>query len=146
MEAEGGRRGRRGPDTGVGPAFRPGPSGGDVAASSRERRLRTKRDILKNVSWAFVPPVAIETGDVYRRGEGAAVSFMVAMTPSKLGSMGRCALASGDVARVIPVRKLIICAAQPLHSTRRRCMARPKRSRPIEGRDQPARSARTTVA
>ena len=27
-------------------------------------RLRMERDILKNVSWAFVPPVAIETGDV----------------------------------------------------------------------------------
>src|SRR5215472_6242542 len=45
--------------------------------------------------------------------------------------MGRCALASGDAARAIPVRKLIICAVQPLHSTRRRCMARPKRSRPM---------------
>src|SRR6516162_3494820 len=45
--------------------------------------------------------------------------------------MGRRALASGDAARAIPVRKLIICAVQPLHSTRRRCMARPKRSRPM---------------
>jgi transposase-like protein len=39
-----------------------------AAEISRLRRendlLRTERDILKNVSWAFVPPVAIETGDV----------------------------------------------------------------------------------
>src|SRR5499427_6859446 len=30
-------RGRRTPNTGVGPAFRPGPGGGDLPASSRER-------------------------------------------------------------------------------------------------------------
>jgi transposase len=37
-----------------------------AAEISRLRRennqLRTERDILKNLSWAFVPPVVIETG------------------------------------------------------------------------------------
>ena len=37
----------------------------EISRLRRENdRLRTERDILKTVSWAFVPPVAIETGDV----------------------------------------------------------------------------------
>jgi len=37
----------------------------EISRLRRENdRLRTERDILKNVSWAFIPPVAIETGDV----------------------------------------------------------------------------------
>jgi transposase len=50
------------------PASTPHPAPDPAAEISRLRRendrLRTERDILKNVSWAFVPPVAIETGDV----------------------------------------------------------------------------------
>ena len=50
------------------PASAPHSAPDPAAEISRLRRendrLRTERDILKNVSWAFVPPVAIETGDV----------------------------------------------------------------------------------
>ena len=48
------------------PASAPHPAVDLAAEISRLRRendrLRMERDILKNVSWAFVPPVAIETG------------------------------------------------------------------------------------
>jgi len=50
------------------PASAPHSAPDPVAEISRLRRendrLRMERDILKNVFWAFVPPVAIETGDV----------------------------------------------------------------------------------
>ena len=49
------------------PASAPHPAPDPVEISRLRRendRLRTERDILKNVSWAFVPPVAIETGDI----------------------------------------------------------------------------------
>ena len=50
------------------PASAPHSAPDPVTEISRLRRendrLRTERDILKNVSWAFVPPVAIETGDI----------------------------------------------------------------------------------
>ena len=43
----------------------PAPDPAEISRLRRETdRLRMERDILKNVSWAFVPPVAIETGDV----------------------------------------------------------------------------------
>ena len=41
----------------------PAPDPAEISRLRRENdRLRMERDILKNVSWAFVPPVAIETG------------------------------------------------------------------------------------
>ncbi len=67
----------------------PAPSPADLVSEvtrlrRENERLRMERDILKNFSWGLVPPVAVETDGVYcGRGEGAAVSFMVAMTPSK---------------------------------------------------------------
>ena len=77
----------------AGPALHPIPasvphSAPDPAAEiSRLRRendrLRMERDILKNSSRGFVPPVAVETGALAWPWRGAAVSFMVAMTPSK---------------------------------------------------------------
>jgi transposase len=48
------------------PAAAPHPAQDPAAELSRLRRendrLRMERDILKNLSWPFVPPVAIETG------------------------------------------------------------------------------------
>src|SRR5262249_47135508 len=46
----------------------------------------SRRDggLLKELLPGFVPPVAVETGgDYVGRGEGAAVDFMVVITPSK---------------------------------------------------------------
>jgi transposase len=67
----------------------PTPHSGSDSASEISRlrrendRLRMERDILKNSSRGFVPPVAVETGALAWPWRGAAVSFMVAMTPSK---------------------------------------------------------------
>jgi transposase len=56
----------------------------EISRLRRENdRLRMERDILKNSSRGFVPPVAVETGALAWPWRGAAVSFMVAMTPSK---------------------------------------------------------------
>jgi transposase len=46
-------------------------------------KLKAERDILKNLSPACSPPVAVETVVLLWLWRGAADSFLVAMTPSK---------------------------------------------------------------
>ena len=76
-----------GPASGSGAAPTPHSAPDSASEISRLRRendrLRIERDILKNSSRGFVPPVAVETGALAWPWRGAAVSFMVAMTPSK---------------------------------------------------------------
>ena len=70
------------------PASAPHSAPDPAAEISRLRRendrLRTERDILKNLSWAFRPACGDRNGFMFSGGgEGVAVSLMVAMTPSK---------------------------------------------------------------